>query len=62
MFYNDHDSIGGTILGTLVCAGLNMFFYKKGRDSVLNQIQEHAKSEEIEELRRQINELKGKRV
>jgi uncharacterized protein YbjQ (UPF0145 family) len=57
--YDENDWIS-TILGTAILSTMFYFNEKKGRESAYKEIEEKKRNDEMEELKRQIKELKKK--
>ena len=56
--FNDDDSFGGNLLGTVLLGGLFWLHGQSVRNSTIKEIRDAAESLELERLRREVEALK----
>lgn len=59
--YNQEESWGSTILGTLFLGSMFYMFERKGRNAAMKELEDSKKDQEINELRRQLHNAKQRR-
>jgi hypothetical protein len=60
--FNNEDSITDNVVGSLFLGGLFYLFQCKGRQEAYKEIEEKNQKDEIESLKRQINELRKQKT